>query len=148
MTPKAREAVHARMRALAREGVLAYAVAFSSAKTIDRIGIVPAVERALSSAFSRLESDPLSCEVLLDGGLKAPAPFVRQTTIIRGDDSEPIIGLASIAAKVERDARMRRLAKKYPGYGFEVHKGYGTKAHYAAIRRYGSVSEHRRSFLM
>jgi ribonuclease HII len=86
-------------------------------------------------------------KVLLDGSLKAPRRYVNQKTIIRGDDIEPVISLASICAKVLRDRKMTRLAKKYPRYGFEVHKGYGTKAHYKAIKKHGFSQEHRRSFL-
>jgi ribonuclease HII len=72
---------------------------------------------------------------------------MNQKTIIDGDAKEPIIALASICAKVLRDRKMKRLAKKYPGYGFEVHKGYGTKAHYRAIKKNGLSDIHRRSFL-
>jgi ribonuclease HII len=88
-----------------------------------------------------------NCHVLLDGSLKAPRRYSNQKTIIGGDDIEPVISLASICAKVLRDRKMTRLAKKYPQYGFEVHKGYGTKAHYKAIKKYGFSREHRRSFL-
>ena len=82
---------------------------------------------------------------MLDGLLHAPEEYV-QKTIIRGDVTEPIISLASIAAKVERDRLMKKLAKKYPQYGFEVHKGDGTKKHRQAIVRFGLCDIHRQTF--
>src|SRR3990167_531228 len=69
------------------------------------------------------------CLILLDGALKAPSIFLNQKTIIKGDEKEPIISLASIAAKVKRDRKMTSLSKKYFEYNFEKHKGYGVKAH-------------------
>jgi ribonuclease HII len=85
--------------------------------------------------------------VLLDGGLRAPHTFRNQRTIIRGDEKEPVIGLASILAKLYRDAKMERFSQKYPGFGFEEHKGYGTSAHLKQIRMRGMCDIHRRSFL-
>jgi len=85
--------------------------------------------------------------VLLDGGLKAHPIFTNQETIIKGDEKEILIALASVMAKVARDREMEKLGEKYPHYGFETHKGYGTKKHYAAIRKHGFCPEHRRSFL-
>ncbi|MBI3634379.1 MAG: hypothetical protein HY228_02050 [Candidatus Yonathbacteria bacterium] len=85
--------------------------------------------------------------VLLDGGLRAPARYKNQKTIIKGDEKELVIALASIVAKVARDARMVKLGKKFPQYGFEKHKGYGTRAHYKAIKKHGITKHHRKSFL-
>jgi ribonuclease HII len=85
--------------------------------------------------------------ILLDGGLRAPKLYLNQTTIIRGDESEPAIALASIAAKIRRDRHLVRLAQRYPDYGFEIHKGYGTARHYAALAQHGPCPIHRRSFL-
>jgi ribonuclease HII len=86
--------------------------------------------------------------VLLDGGLKAPGEYVNQETIIKGDSKEKVIGLASIMAKVTRDAYMVRVSTEfdYAPYKFEVHKGYGTKAHREAILKNGLTKEHRKSF--
>ena len=81
-----------------------------------------------------------------DGALKAP-PEYSQETIINGDELIPIISLASIAAKVTRDRLMVELSKKYPEYSFEKHKGYGTAAHYEALKKHGPCDIHRRSFL-
>lgn len=141
-----RERVYAHMRSLSLSGEIRYAVAFVSARTIDRVGIVEAIRRALNSALTKLDVSPHESTVLLDGSLHAPAQWHKQKTIIHGDALEPVISLASIAAKVERDRRMVRLAKKHPQYGFEVHKGYGTAVHIAAIKKYGLSPEHRASF--
>ena len=84
--------------------------------------------------------------ILLDGGLKAP-PEYSQETIINGDELVPLISLASIAAKVTRDRLMIELAKKYPLYGFEKHKGYGTSFHYEMLKKHGLCDIHRRSFV-
>jgi ribonuclease HII len=94
-----------------------------------------------------LEIETIYAQVLLDGGLKAPVEFKNQKTIIKGDEKEMVIALASICAKVLRDRKMNLLAKKYSNYGFEKHKGYGTKGHYEAIKKYGMLSVHRKSFL-
>ena len=83
---------------------------------------------------------------MLDGSLHAPKEFTNQKTIIRGDQSEPVISLASIAAKVLRDRLMVRLAKKYPLYSFDIHKGYGTLAHRRAIKKEGFCELHRVTF--
>jgi ribonuclease HII len=69
------------------------------------------------------------------------------TTVVRGDEKIPAISAASILAKVTRDRLMVRLAKKYPQYGFEIHKGYGTKKHYEAIKEHGPSEMHRKTFL-
>lgn len=88
-------------------------------------------------------------KIFLDGGLflgNGEQPK-NAKTIIKGDEKIPAVAIASIIAKVTRDRFMVRLAKKYPAYGFEAHKGYGTKAHYKALNEYGSCSAHRRTFL-
>ncbi len=86
-------------------------------------------------------------KVFLDGGLRAPAHYKNQKTIIKGDEKELVIALASIVAKVTRDALLVKLGKKFPVYGFEKHKGYGTCAHYLAIKKHGITAHHRTSFL-
>jgi ribonuclease HII len=147
MTPKSREAIYKKMCALRKEGKLDFTVAFSTASVIDTRGIVPAVQSALDRALSKVTKDgPMYYKVLLDGSLHAPARFVDQKTIIRGDQSEPVISLASIAAKVMRDRLMVRLAKKYPLYSFDIHKGYGTLLHRCAIRKEGLSKLHRATF--
>ena len=88
-----------------------------------------------------------SFQIFLDGGLHAPAEYINQETIIRGDELHPIISLASIIAKVSRDRVMNNYSKKYPEYGFDHHAGYGTKAHYEAIKKHGQTPIHRKTFI-
>ena len=85
--------------------------------------------------------------VLLDGGLKAPVEWVNQQTIIKGDEKELVISLASIVAKVTRDREMIKLAKKFPNHNLNKHKGYGTKLHYQKIAKFGRLVIHRETYL-
>ncbi|MDR3558300.1 MAG: ribonuclease HII, partial [Candidatus Pacebacteria bacterium] len=162
-------AVFLKIKQAQKNGDICFAVSYSSAKMIDEKGIVPAIRSALDRSLKKIEKsftqvrpayvgEPAgsclaptyayaNCRVLLDGSLKAPARYVNQKTIIRGDDSEPVISLASICTKVLRDRKMVAFAKKHPQYGFEIHKGYGTKAHYRAIKKHGLSPLHRKSFL-
>ena len=109
--------------------------------------IVPAIRAALASNLKKLGARPEECRVLLDGSLRAPIEFKNQQTIIRGDQSEKIISLASIAAKVLRDRKMVKYGKLFPEYRFEIHKGYGTLFHRTTLRREGLCVIHRKSFL-
>ena len=163
VSPKNREAIFKRAKELQKQGKLSYAVVLTSAKTIDRIGIVPSITKAINQALKKIEkplnNKPLPRQrlgrddlgdvlVKLDGGLKAPSEYVHQETIIKGDSKEKVIGLASIMAKVTRDRRMVILSKvgPYSKYAFDVHKGYGTKVHREAILKFGLTPEHRKSF--
>ncbi len=151
LTPKNRETIFLCADELQRAGELSYAVAMTAASVIDRIGIVPSVNQALARALKKcIDSQIASGEVVvkLDGGLKAPVEFVRQETIIGGDAIEPVIGLASIMAKVTRDRYMERVGKRpeYAVYDLPVHKGYGTKSHRLAIRTHGCTDLHRKSY--
>ena len=83
---------------------------------------------------------------MLDGSLYAPEKYKNQQTIIKGDEKIPIISAASVVAKVYRDNMMKKMHEKYPQYGFDAHKGYGTVAHIAAIKKHGLSAIHRRSF--
>ncbi len=127
-------------------GLVDFSVQFQSEKNIDSRGLTRTIDKAISSALRAVNASKNSL-ILLDGGLRAPAHFTNQKTIIRGDEKKIVIALASICAKVLRDRRMRAFAKKYPRYSFEIHKGYGTRAHIAAIRKHGPCPIHRRSFL-
>jgi ribonuclease HII len=131
---------------LYERGDIACAVSFASAAMIDERGIVPAISNALALSLKKIHADPQISTVLLDGSLMAPPEFINQKTIIRGDETEPLISFASVIAKVTRDRLMTRLAKWHPQYGFDVHKGYGTEGHRAAIRAHGLSPEHRASF--
>lgn len=146
LTEKKREAIFECARGLKKEGKLEYAVSMVSAKVIDDIGIVPAVRLALQRALQRLGVSPQAVQVKLDGSLYAPKEYIHQKTIIKGDSKERVIGLASIMAKVTRDRYMVRVATQYPQYGFEIHKGYGTKRHQAALQQYGRCVLHRKCF--
>ena len=145
MTELGREIWYERIRVLEQEAGLRYIVVFSSALMIDRFGVTRAVRRAVHKGVRVLVPEPRGVRILLDGLLHAP-PEYEQETIIRGDESEPIIALASIAAKVRRDRLMRAYALRYPEYGFETHKGYGTKMHREALAVHGLCDIHRQSF--
>ena len=147
LTEKQRELWYGIICEQVRLGNMSFFVAMSSAKIIDSKGIVFGIKSAMSKVLKRVAPDPLSVRVLLDGSLYAPDEYENQETIIKGDEKEMVISLASIVAKVERDRKMRKLAKKYPEYGLEKHKGYGTKRHYEAIKKHGMTPEHRKTFL-
>ncbi len=142
-----REEWFKKIKKLKREGIVDYAVSLCGAKVINERGIVGAIKLALARSLKKLECPPNKCEILLDGSLYAPAVYKKQKTIIGGDDEIPLISAASIMAKVTRDRKMGRLAKKFPGYGFEIHKGYGTAKHIKAIKKLGATEEHRKLFI-
>ncbi len=123
-----------------------YAVCYSSSKTIDEKGIVFAIKKAMNDCLRKLDIKPSECEILLDGSLVAPEKYKKQKTIIKGDVTEPVISAAAIFAKVERDEKMKKNAKKFPKYSFETHKGYGTKKHIEFIKKYGITEIHRKTF--
>ena len=137
-----------------------FAVARVYPREIERLNISVAANRAAQRAFLRLcKKNKLSSrtKVYLDGGLflgsKAyqqkimAGGMVNAKTIIKGDEKIPAVAAASIIAKVSRDRCMKRLAKEYPQYGFDIHKGYGTVAHFYAIRKNGPCASHRLTFL-
>ena len=146
ISEKERERIYKLVQERAKTGEIAFRARFSSASAIDAKGITRAVRSAVFRGVRALAPEPEGVRVLLDGLLQAPLEY-EQKTIIRGDETIAIISLASIVAKVRRDRRMKRLAKKYPEYGMEQHKGYGTKAHYKAIKKHGPSAIHRRTFL-
>jgi ribonuclease HII len=129
-----------------RRGELDFHVALVSEKVIDKKGIAYAIKLGIKRCLKSLKVSS-DAQIFLDGSLKAPEEFRHQKTIIKGDELVPIISLASIAAKVTRDRRMVWLAKIFPEFGFDIHKGYGTRGHYEAIEKYGLTASHRRSFL-
>ncbi len=141
-----REKIFTELEARSALGDVRFTVELESADTIDREGITLAVRRAVSRGVNSLAPDAALVHVQLDGSLRAPAEYA-QETIIHGDDLIPIISLASIAAKVVRDRLMVELAAQYPDYGFEKHKGYGTRLHYEMLEKHGLCVIHRRSFL-
>lgn len=145
VTEGERERIAAEALLLKRAGKLDYAIGQCSAEVIDEKGIVFAIKTAQAQAFKKLSLSPQNCFIKLDGSLSAPGEFA-QETIIKGDQKESSISLASIVAKVARDRYMRQIAKQFAAYGFAAHKGYGTKAHREAIARYGLSTLHRRSY--
>jgi ribonuclease HII len=106
-------------------------------------------QKLLVNSFKLTSKEIADVQVFLDGGLFLGngAQPKNAKTVIKGDEKIPAVAIASIIAKVHRDHFMIRLAKKYPVYGFDAHKGYGTKRHYNALRNYGSCDVHRKTFL-
>jgi ribonuclease HII len=131
-----------RLDALVRARALAFAVEEVDAETIDRVNIYQASKMAMAAAVLRLAPQP---DHLLIDALRLELPHA-QTSIIYGDSLSISIAAASVVAKVYRDARMRELDLKYPGYGLASHKGYGTPEHREALRKLGPCILHRKSF--
>jgi len=147
LSEKQRESWLEKIKTYADAGRIRYTVAFQSERVIDTVNIRQATLLAVFEAIHTLKLPATDSRILLDGGLVAPQEFLDQETIIGGDALVPIVAMASIVAKVMRDRLMKELGTQYPGYGFEDHKGYGTRGHYAAIGKYGVLPVHRRSFL-
>jgi len=132
-----------RLSAAIREQALAVSVAAVSSREVDRINVYRASLVAMGRAVRGLRVAP--DHVLVDART-IPELDVPQTAIVGGDGRDGSIAAASLVAKVHRDDWMTRLAERYPGYGFERHKGYGTREHLAALERLGPTPDHRRSF--
>lgn len=147
LSAKKREYFFELLKEEAQKNDIHFFAAFSSAEYIDSYGIVPAIQRALNESLKHVVPSPESASIFLDGSLHAPKCYLKQETIIGGDGSIPVISLASVVAKVSRDAYMVRMSKKFPQYGFEKHKGYGTKMHADMLKEHGMSSIHRRTFL-
>lgn len=131
-----------------RERAIAWAVAYSDVEEIDRINILQATLVAMLRAVSRLKVQPAHIQV---DGNKLPdiagLPFpCTAEAIVEGDALIPAISAASILAKTSRDAMMMKLDEQHPGYGFAIHKGYGTAMHLRALRELGACAIHRRTF--
>ena len=127
-----------------KEKAVAYGIAFASEAEIDEINILQATFLAMKRAIAQL--DGKADFALIDGNRETDFG-VPCLTVVKGDSRSANIAAASVLAKVTRDMYMEDLAEKYPQYGFEIHKGYGTKAHYAALTEHGMCDAHRRSFL-
>lgn len=146
LTEKKREILFELLQQQVEKGTVSYLVELVSAKDIDEKGIAVVIRESITRALAHTLPDPSLGKVWLDGSLSAP-PEYEQETVIGGDGLIPAIMLASVAAKVTRDRLMTELSDTYPQYGFEKHKGYGTKAHMEAIRTYGMCEIHRSSFI-
>lgn len=127
-----------------QEQAIAYGIGLASEQEIDEINILQATFLAMRRALDQLSVRP---EIALIDGNRETDFGLPVKTVVKGDSLSANIAAASILAKVTRDNLMVELAEKYPEYGFEIHKGYGTKAHYEALRTYGPCPIHRRSFL-
>lgn len=140
LTEKRREALFDPIKAQA----LAYGIAFATVEEIEELNILGATMLAMNRAIGQLSVPP---ELALIDGNRTQGIQVPARAVVHGDATCASIAAASILAKVTRDRYMLDMAKQYPEYGFEKHKGYGTRAHYAAIREYGPCPIHRPSFL-
>lgn len=122
----------------------AWSIGICTATTIDRLNILQATLLAMKKSLDGLAKKPGAA--LIDGNWAIPGAKCIQQTIIDGDALVPLISAASIIAKVSRDRLLKKLAKKYPQYGFEKNKGYGTKFHLECLKKNGPCPIHRRSF--
>ena len=140
LTEKRRESLYGEITSSAE----AYGIAFASVEEIEELNILGATYLAMNRAIAALgrEIDL----ALIDGNRNAGIEYPSRT-VVKGDSLCASIAAASVLAKVTRDRYMTELDERYPGYGFAKHKGYGTKAHYAAIRELGASPVHRPSFL-
>ena len=127
-----------------KEQAIAYGIAFASEQEIDEINILQATYLAMQRAIDQLEG---KADFALIDGNRAKDFGLPLRTVVKGDSLSANIAAASILAKVTRDNLMMEMAETYPQYAFDVHKGYGTKAHYEALRQHGPSPIHRMTFL-
>jgi len=127
-----------------KEQAVAYGIGFASHEEIDDINILQATYLAMERALQQLEG---KADLALIDGNRARDFGLNVKTVVKGDSLSASIAAASVLAKVTRDDLMLELAKTYPQYGFDIHKGYGTKAHYAALTEHGPCPVHRMTFL-
>ena len=127
-----------------REQAIAFGIGWASQEEIDEINILQATFLAMNRAMDAMA---VKADLALVDGNRDPGFSIATKTIVKGDSLSANIAAASVLAKVTRDNFMEEMAEKYPGFGFEIHKGYGTKAHYAALETLGPCEIHRRSFL-
>lgn len=127
-----------------KEKAIAYGIAFADHSEIDSINILQATYLAMQRAIDQLVIKP---ELALVDGNRAKDFGVPVETVVHGDSRSASIAAASILAKVTRDDFMLKMAEEYPEYGFEIHKGYGTKAHYEMLTKFGPCPIHRTTFL-
>ena len=126
------------------EAALSYCVAVATVEEIDEFNIRNATYIAMNRAINALTIKPQY--VLVDGDCIKDCPISHEC-VVKGDSKSILIAAASILAKVTRDRYMVEMAEKYPGYGFEKHKGYGTSVHIAALKELGASEIHRKTFI-
>ena len=129
---------------LIKEAAVAYGIGFATHEEIDEINILQATYLAMERAIGQLSTVP---EQLLIDGNRSKDFGIPTQTVVKGDSLSASIAAASVLAKVARDDWMLQAANEYPQYHFEVHKGYGTKAHYEALTNFGACAIHRKTFL-
>lgn len=127
-----------------KEQAIAYGISMVDEKIIDEINILNATFQAMHEAIAQLEPKP---DLALIDGNRVTDFGVEAMAVVKGDAKDASIAAASILAKVTRDMYMEKMDQEYPQYGFAVHKGYGTRRHYDAIREYGMCPIHRQTFL-
>ena len=127
-----------------KEEAVTYGIGIIDAARIDEINILQATYEAMRSAINNLNPSP---DILLNDAVTIPKVDIKQVPIIKGDAKSISIAAASVLAKVTRDRIMEEYDKKYPEYGFEKHKGYGTKQHIQALEQFGASPIHRRTFI-
>ena len=130
--------------ALIKSAAIAYGIGIATHEEIDEINILQATYLAMERAITQLEG---KADFALIDGNREKDFGLPVMTVVKGDSRSANIAAASVLAKVSRDEYMEEMAKQYPEYGFEIHKGYGTKAHYEALRTYGHCPLHRVTFL-
>ncbi len=136
--------VRERLAVEIRENAIAWSVAEASSTEIDQVNILQATFLAMRRAIEGLSVS--ATHALIDGNRIPPGLPCPAEAIVKGDAKEPAISAASILAKTVRDAQMVELDAQYPLYGFAKHMGYPTADHLAALRLYGPIAAHRRSF--
>ncbi|MEZ0343617.1 MAG: ribonuclease HII [Caldimicrobium sp.] len=139
LTPEKREEL---FEVIVRDALF-WAVSSASVEEINQMGIVKALFLAVERVLSQIEPPDL---LLMDGPLAIPQYKGLQKALVKGDKISLSIGAASILAKVSRDRYMKELAKKYPQYGFDKHKGYATKEHLLSLKKNGPSPQHRIAF--
>lgn len=140
---KLSESKREKLAALIREKAIAVSVAEVSPEEIDEINILNAVKKCMTAAVNGLTVKP---DITIVDGCDLKLGFNAEY-VVKGDLKSYTVGCASIVAKVYRDEMMKKLAEKFPAYGFEKHKGYGTAAHIKAIKENGPCSLHRKTFI-
>lgn len=144
------EATRDRLAVEIREQAVCWALGVSRAQVVDQINILQATFRAMGRSALHLKVKPQM--LMVDGNKTIPTPHLngvagfRQEAVVKGDLKIPAISAASILAKTFRDRLMVQLAKRYPEYGFQIHKGYGTKMHLDALKEHGPCAVHRVTF--
>ena len=126
------------------EKAISYSIAFASVEEIESLNILGATFLAMKRAVEGLSQPP---DFAIIDGNRLPPLSIKAQAVVKGDSKSMSIAAASILAKVTRDRLLLEYDKKYPEYKFSAHKGYGTKAHYEAIEKYGITEIHRKSFL-